>query len=656
MERREFIKNSGILLAASPFMNFAGTMNGKKMIILGVDGMDPGITHRLMQQGKLPNMQKLAQKGAFTMMRTTIPPQSPVAWGSFATGADPGVYGVFDFVHRNPANYMAFSSQAETTSPGWVVPVGKYNIPLKSSKVTLLREGTPFWDYLEDRDVEATLFKLPGNYPPSKSKQKTISGLGTPGVDGNYGTYILYTNDEEEVEREVYPNKIYYAYINDDNVMEEGVIEGPRNDLLEEPEVIEVPFTVHVDYKHKTARIDVQGKEILISEKEYSEWVEIDFPIIKHLNNITGMVRFYLLNLSEERFRLYVSPVHISPAHPAVTISTPEDYSVKLAEKCGLFHTISLPSDTKALQQGVFDMENFLVQHMSVHNESEKIFGYELNRFLQQKGGLLFFYFSTLDLGQHMLWSLNDKEHPFYQEKEAARYQHVRDELYMRHDRILGDVLKKVPKDVEIVVMSDHGFGPYRRSINLNNWLHSEGYLTVKGGEIFDGMGLLEYADWDSTKAYFLGLNGLYLNMDGREGNGIVKLGERRKLLEEIKGKLEMLTDPANGEKVISTAYISEDNFSKDYIDRAPDIIVGFKKGYRSSNVSALGNFSSSLIYDNMDWWAGDHLIDPKWVPATFISSFKITKKVPEIKDLAPTILKYFGIANAPTISGKSLI
>ena len=301
-------------------------------------------------------------------------------------------------------------------------------------------------------------------------------------------------------------------------------------------------------------------------------------------------------------------------------------------------------------------MENFLVQHMSVHNESEKIFGYELNRFLQQKGGLLFFYFSTLDLGQHMLWSLNDKEHPFYQEKEAARYQHVRDELYMRHDRILGDVLKKVPKDVEIVVMSDHGFGPYRRSINLNNWLHSEGYLTVKGGEIFDGMGLLEYADWDSTKAYFLGLNGLYLNMDGREGNGIVKLGERRKLLEEIKGKLEMLTDPANGEKVISTAYISEDNFSKDYIDRAPDIIVGFKKGYRSSNVSALGNFSSSLIYDNMDWWAGDHLIDPKWVPATFISSFKITKKVPEIKDLAPTILKYFGIANAPTISGKSLI
>ncbi len=656
MERRDFIKSTGVLLAASPFMNFAGSNNGKKMIILGIDGMDPGITYQLMQQGKLPNMQKLAQNGTFTMMRTTIPPQSPVAWGSFSTGADPGVYGVFDFVHRNPANYMAFSSQAETTAPGWIVPVGKYNFPLKPSEVHLLREGKPFWDYLEERDVEATLFKLPGNYPPSKSKQRTIAGLGTPGVDGNYGTYILYTNDENEVEREVYPNKIYYAYINDEHVMEEGVIEGPRNDLLEEGEIIEVPFKVYVDYKNKTARIDVQGKEILISEKEYSDWVEIDFSLIKHISTVTGMVRFYLLNLSEEKFRLYVSPVHISPAHPAATISTPPSYSEELAEKCGLFHTISLPSDTKALQQGVFDMENFLVQHMSVHRESEKIFAYELNRFLERKSGLLFFYFSTLDLGQHMLWSLTDKEHPFYKEEEAARFDHWRDDLYMRHDRILGDVLKKVPKDVEIVVMSDHGFGPYRRSVNLNNWLYDEGYLTVKGGEIFDGMGLLEYADWGNTRAYFLGLNSMYLNMAGREGNGIVKTDERRKLLEEIKGKLEMLTDPETGEKVVSTAYISEDNFSRDYLDRAPDIIVGFKKGYRASNVSALGNFSSAMISNNMDWWAGDHLIDPKWVPATFISNFKINKKVPDIKDMAPTILKYFGIQDAPTITGKSLI
>jgi predicted AlkP superfamily phosphohydrolase/phosphomutase len=657
MKRREFVKNTGLLLAASPFMNFAaGSAKNKKMMVLGIDGMDPGVGYRLMQQGKLPHMQQLAEQGTFTMMRTTIPPQSPVAWGSFTTGTDPGGYGVYDFLHRDPATYFPFSSQAETTPAKNIVKLGKYRIPLTSSDVKLLRQGKPFWNYLEERDIPATLFKLPGNYPPSETDQRSISGLGTPSVNGDdYGTYILYTSDEVEAERDVSPNKIYYAYVNEDNVMEDGVIEGPVNDLVENGEVVEIPFKVYVDYTHKTARIDVQGQEILIAEKELSDWVEVEFPLIKGISSLTGMVQFYLLELGE-RFRLYVSPVHISPAHPALTISTPSSYSTELADKVGLFHTISLPSATKPLQHGVFSMENFLEQHLSVHRESEKIFAFEFERFLQQKQGLLFFYFSTLDLGQHMMWVLNDKDHPFYHPQESQRFGAVRDELYIRHDRVLGEALKRLPSDVAVIVMSDHGFGPYRRQVNLNNWLFEEGYLKVEGGEIFEEMSILEYADWGNTRAYFLGLNGFYLNMKGREAQGIVTRQERRQLLEELKAKLEAITDPQNGQQVISTAYICEDHFSGDYLDRAPDIIIGYQKGYRSEDVSAMGSFSSRLIGDNMDWWSGDHLIDPKWVPASFLANFKISQKVPAIKDVSPTILKYFGIDKFPTMTGKSLI
>ncbi|HEX7503309.1 MAG TPA: alkaline phosphatase family protein, partial [Acidobacteriota bacterium] len=307
MKRRDFIKSSGAWLAAAPLMNFgAGAPLGKKMLILGFDGMDPGIVSRLIGRGELPNLQRLAGRGVFTMMHSTIPPQSPVAWGSFISGADPGKFGIFDFVHRDPKTYSPMFSMTETLPGSMMVNIGKYRIPLKSGHIVLKREGPAFWDYLEERDIPATIFKVPTNYPPSASRQRTLSGMGTPDVLGGYGIYSLYTSDENEAQGEISPNNAYYAYIDENNVME-GQIEGPKNDLVKDGEPVVVPFKVYVDNKHKTARIDIQGKEILIAEKESSDWVEIEFSMISHLASITGMVRFYLMEMGE-KFRLYISP------------------------------------------------------------------------------------------------------------------------------------------------------------------------------------------------------------------------------------------------------------------------------------------------------------------------------------------------------------
>ncbi len=656
MKRRDFLKNTGLLMAAAPFMNFAKSKPlTKKMIVLGFDGMDPQRVMNLIQRGELPNLKKLAQMGTFTMMRSTIPPQSPVAWGSFITGSDPGTYGIYDFVHRNPENYMPIFSQSETLAPEWVVSIGKYKIPLKPGKVILKREGKAFWDYLEERDINATIFKVPTNYPPSKSNQRTISGMGTPDITGGYGMYSLYTTDEDEYQKDITPNRVYYAYIDDDNVLE-GEIEGPRNDLVKDRETVKVPFKTYVDYKHKTLRIDVQGKKIILREKQYSDWVEIDFPLIKGVSSITGMVKFFALNIRKNLFRLYVSPIHISPLHPALPISTPDSYSKELAEKNGLFHTISLPADTKALSQLTFGVDDFITQSMSVFDESSKIFDYEFERFLGNKQDFLFFYFSALDQGQHMFWALNDKTHPYYHEKEGKEFGYITDELYRKHDEILGRVLKKIPKNIPIVVLSDHGFGPFKRKVNLNKFLYDEGYLKLSTKDISEDVSILEYADWGNSKAYAVGLNGLYLNMKGREGEGIVTQSERRRILEEIKGKLEALRDPDTGEVVVTNAYISEDNFSKDYIGRAPDIIVGYKRGFRTGDSSAIGSLAESVVRDNMNWWSGDHCIDPLQVPASFLSNFKINKKVPNMMDIAPTILKFFGINNPSTMKGKSLV
>lgn len=255
-----------------------------------------------------------------------------------------------------------------------------------------------------------------------------------------------------------------------------------------------------------------------------------------------------------------------------------------------------------------------------------------------------------------MFWALHDKLHPYYNAEMAAKYGFMSDDLYRKHDSILGDMLKKIPKDTRLIVMSDHGFAPFRRTVNLDTWLHQEGYLKLKVKELSDGVSLNEHADWSQTKAYAIGLNGVYLNMKGRESNGIVNSGERRKLLEEIKAKLELLRDPVNGEPVVTQAFISDDHFSPDFRFRAPDIIAGFNRGYRTSGESAIGGFHPDILANNMDWWAGDHCMNPLHVPATFISNFKINKQVPDIKDMAPTILTHFGITKFPAMSGKSLI
>ncbi|MCJ7525807.1 MAG: alkaline phosphatase family protein [Candidatus Aminicenantes bacterium] len=655
MIRRDFIKSGGTLLAAAPFMNFgAGNPLTKKMLVLGFDGMDPGIVNRLMQQGQLPNMQRLGGQGVFTMMRSSIPPQSPVAWGSFISGADPGVFGIFDFLHRNPENYNPMFSQTDTLPSRWLVNLGQYQIPLKPGKVVLKREGRAFWDYMEDRGIPATIVKVPTNYPPSESKQRTLAGMGTPDIQGTYGIYSLYTSDENESQSDLSAANIYYAYIDENNVME-GQIEGPKNDLLKEGEKVVVPFKVYVDNRHKTARIDIQGQEILIAEKEYSDWVEIEFSLIKHLAGISGMVRFYLMEMGD-RFRLYISPTHLSPRAPAVPICTPSGYSRELTDHVGLFHTIGLPADTKALNNGTFSMENFITQSLSVFDESCRLFDYELQRFSGQKEGLLFFYFSSLDQGQHMFWALNDKEHPYYHPEESRKFAYITDEMYRKFDRVLGKAMKNIDPGIPLLLMSDHGFGPFRREVNINNWLVKEGYLKMSVGGGGEEISILGYADWPASKAYALGLNGLYLNLKGREKEGAVGPQERRRLLDEIKAKLETISDPQNGNKVISCAYISEDNFSKNFIDRAPDIILGFDRGYRISDESALGTLSREMISDNMGWWSGDHCVDPKKVPASFISNFKIQNPLPDMQDVAPTILKYFGIATPAQMTGKALI
>ncbi len=655
MKRREFLKLAGAGLVAPLVFSknlFSSANSRRKVLVLGFDGMDPNRVMRMVKEGKLPNIKRFLQRGYLSKMVTTPPPQSPVAWGSFITGKDPGGYGIYDFIHRDPKTYLPKFSQSDTIPASHFVKLGSWRIPLKGGKVVLNRGGKAFWNYLEEADIDSTVFKVPSNYPPEESKARTLAGMGTPDLLGTYGTYFLYTSDEKEAQADLPGARVYYAYFNDYDEMETE-IEGPQNPLKEEEEPLTIPFKVYLDRSSRAVRIDIQGSEILLKEGELSPWVELKFEVVAGIQHITAMVRFLLLSAGE-KFRLYVSPLCIDPKDPALPLSTPENYSKELAEKLGLFHTLGLPADTKALSNLTFTVGDFITQSMSILEESNRIYHYELDRFLSLKKGFLFFYYSSLDQGQHMFWALSDPEHPYYHPEESRQYGNMIEELYMEFDKVVGYTLKKLPPDVPFMVISDHGFAPFRRGVNINKWLIDHGYLKPAVSDYAEA-NIVEVADWGQSVAYSIGLNGLYINLKGREGEGIVSPSEKRALMEEIKAKLLALRDPKTGQPPITAVFISEDIFSKDYLDRAPDLIIGFNRGYRMDNSSAIGGITKEAVHDNLDWWSGDHCIDPSHVLATFMSNFKIAR-MPHMWDVPATILKLFGVETPPDFKGKPLI
>ena len=80
---------------------------GQKVIVIGIDGMDPRLCRSMMQSGLLPNLAKMSAKGGFSNLATSMPPQSPVAWANFINGSGPGSHGIFDFIHRHPHDQCA---------------------------------------------------------------------------------------------------------------------------------------------------------------------------------------------------------------------------------------------------------------------------------------------------------------------------------------------------------------------------------------------------------------------------------------------------------------------------------------------------------------------------------------------------------------------
>ena len=637
--------------------------------MLGVDGMDPKLLQQFVDQGRLPNFSALIAAGDFKPLETTMPPQSPVAWSTFITGMDPGGHGLFDFIPVNQTQMSPYSSMAEAGGGGGSVDIGSWSFPTSGGDVRLLRKGKTFWQMLGDHGVRSTIFRMPVNFPPVKAPGKALSGMGTPDILGSLGTFSFYTDQRRDWPLVVAGGEIHKVDITDNTVRTQ--LHGPVNsfrrfptekslELIKKGKDVEIEFeaptmrqdfVVYLDETAGAAKFVVGEEEFILKEKEWSEWIPVEFEAIPWLITIRSTARFYLKQMSPH-FELYVSPLQIDPEEPVMPISRPSSWSSHLCAELGYFYTQNLPEDTQAFNNGILTAREFWEQMMYVYEERSRALDYLLDN---QDEDFLFVYFGTVDQGCHMLWHFMDEKHPAHVEDEFLKDAIAK--LYEKLDSRLGRVREALDDNTTLIVMSDHGFAPFYWGVNLNTWLLEHGFITLKDPSRQESGEFFSNVDWSQTKAYAAGLNGLYVNLKGREREGVVDPAtEYEAVLDELESALLAMKDPRHDQAAVSLVLRPRRDFTGPEKDSGPDILVGFSHGYRSSWDSPLGMFPKEVFVDNLSAWSGDHCIDNRLVPGVLVTNQRIKSETPSLADLTVAVLDEFDIKPADNLIGDDIL
>ena len=613
----------------------------KKVIVIGLDGLEPGIVESMLARGELPHLDKIRHSGSYSRLRTTYPAQTPVAWSSFATGTNPGGHGIFDFISRDPQTYQPDAALSRFERPKSM---------LAQPRVVNQRKGVPVWHVLTQAGITSTILRCPCTFSPETLRGKMLSGVGVPDLRGSQSKGTFYTQDKSVNAQE---NEQLIVLPLGDSLSTRVI--GPRNTGKSPASDTFSEIRVQVDKQGCKLLIETGGtpEKIEVAEKSWSDWIRFKFKF-SLLQSVTGIARFYVCQI-EPHVEFYVSAVNFDPAAPMFPVSSPPDYAKQLAEKTGLFSTLGMAEDHNGLNNGRLDEAGYLEHCELVIRERERIMQFELGNFGE---GLFFMLYDTPDRLQHMMWRFRDKQHPGFQPDAAVEWTTRVEEHYQRCDKLLASVLDKVDERTLLLVLSDHGFGSFRRAFDTNTWLWQNGLLALKNSrkpseELHEGF---PHVDWEKTYAYAVGLGGIYLNLKGREGNGIVQEGtEADQVRHAIQTGLEGFPDTQTSHAAIRSVSRREDLYSGPYVTSAPDLLVNFNPGFRVSWRSAVGGFANSLIEDNTRRWSGDHIVDPESVPGILFMNRAARQNHADMIDLAPTILHYLGVPPPESMEGKSL-
>jgi len=637
----------------------------KRVVVLGLDGMDFGLTKKWLEAGHLPNFARVLEKGGFLPLQTTLPAVSPVAWSGFATGADASRHNIFDFLTRDPRTYRAVLSSTRFNSGGKGFKLGPWVLSRAKRTIESTRKSKTFWRILAERGVRSTVLRLPITFPPEKFNGLMLSAMCVPDLRGTQGTFSFYTTGElsahdgsatsEAGETTGGERLKLHRNGGDDNTYSSHLI-GPDNPDGRSDKPLTLPLFVKVDTAARQAHFELDSQSFTLRDNEYSDWIRITFR--KGRSKAKGICKIRVTSWHEP-FAFYMTPIHIDPEHPAMPISHPPHYAIALSKLQGPYATLGLAEDTWALNERVIDEQAFLDQTWSIHAEREWQFFHALDH---QPEGLVATVFDATDRIQHMFFRYLDPNHPANRNRDTEKHKHTIAELYRHADALVGRTLAKLKKNDVLFIISDHGFKTFQRGVNLNSWFRENGYLRLKSDPA-DGLTPLAAGskiepaeiDWSRTTAYANGLAGFYLNIRGRERDGIVAPDQVADVKAEIMAKLRELQDPVRDQPVINELYDSQHAYSGPYRGNAPDVIVGFNIGYRADWEAAIGRITDNVLTDNVRAWSGDHCIDPSLVPGILFANVPFERQNPGLIDLAPSILELFGIEPPAYMTGVSI-
>ena len=709
----------------------------RRAVVLGLDGLDPKLVRQWMAEGHLPNLKQLAEEGSFCELATVNPAETPVAWASFATGANPGRTRIFDLLRRRPGSYevvpgdiwlkrkrateegadiinrvmhrvglgagvlaaavllvggrlvrhllgrrrvsLVFGSALAGVLVGVIggsALIGLLAGLLAGSVVadwaprSYLEYKNPlacptFWELADRAGQRASVLFVPCSFPsPELENGKALSSYPAP--DMMAGGFSIYTSAEKPPKSD---SKMRVFRINAQEPIIETVVLGPFDRVrtgedyrlsIEPVRRCRVPMTIVPHHQRRQVTIRVQGQERTIGERQWSGWFTFTFEMSPLVREV-GMARFCLVKFTPEELRLYLMPINYHPHHlPAhVRLAHPPELVQEITEELGLFKTAGWAIDSfRPLIEEQIDDELFLLDLYFTMNKKWQII---FSQLVRSDWDLLVAVLMASDRVQHMMWRHIDPQHLRHDPEEAKLYGDAILGVYRTLDDVVGAVRKNLPRETALFVISDHGFASFRKGVNLNRWLEEEGYL-VLGGDPSSGVGAGEHefwevADWRRTRAYVPGLAGICLNVLGREPVGAVEPGAQyQKLREEIRRKLEALTDPETGQRVIHRVYRREELYEGPYLDELPDLIVGYERGYRTERTSLKVGARRSVIVPNRTKWCGDHItVDPELVPGVLFCNRKVTTAEPRLIDLAPTILTLLGVPVPPGMDGQAL-
>ena len=653
----------------------------QKLVIIGFDGMDPRLVRRWMDEGKLPNMQKLARQGGLHKLETTHSPESPTSWASFATGVNAGKHGIYDFLIRDAATYMPDLGMVRRVPPRFLFDF----LPISKPQIISTRGGTSFWVTAGAAGVRSSILTVPVTFPPETVPNgELLAGLPLPDIRGTMGTFSYYGTDLSRYEEgNTEFGGILRRLVFDGDVARAELV-GPPNPIvrqqlrraraitpqddatrlriseLEAREELRLPLTVHWNRSARTVTVELADTSVLLHEGEWSKWVKLDF-VANPLVRIHGMAQLYLVKAGQD-LQLYVSPVNWRPDAPPTPMSAPASLSADLYERLGPYRTLGWAEATWPLNEDRIDEKAFMDDLYRAFDDRAQVI---LQRLDTKQWDLLVGVIEATDRVQHMMWRLLDPSHPMYDKALAAKYGDAVERVYRKCDEFVGEVLTRVGPDTPVLIVSDHGFHSFRQSVNLNTWLVQEGFMSVRGpaggdkmlSDLFGGSGQFwENVDWSNTKAYAMGLGQIYLNLAGREGQGIVAPGADATAVQDaIVARLRTLTDPKSGQPIVSGVYRRDDVYKGAFFDSAAELQVGFVDGYRVSWQTSLGGAPQGIVYPNMKKWSGDHgSFDYQDIPGVLISNRPIMGN-PRMIDLAPTVLRYFGLTVPADIDGTTI-